>query len=665
MKRLYHGAAFYPELWDEKTILQDIEKMKETGINIVRIGEFWWSKLEKNQGEIEITFIKKILDLLYKNNIDVVMCTPTPTPPIWLTHNRDEVLHVNSKGERMIHGSRQHVCTNNQYFREKSGIIVESIAREIGNHPSVVLWQLDNEFKCHITECYCPACKELWHKWLEKKYGTVENLNRSWGTAIWSEEYQSFQQIPQPSENTPFIHHASMATMYRIFHREMIAEFAHGQADIIRKYSRAEITTNTGLGFALDNELLFKKLDCVGYDTYAPSQDFHAFILNADIWRGIKPDKSFWLLETSVSHTGALDRHAEVHPKGYLESEALSVYAYGGAGFLYWLWRQQYAGCEINHSAVISVWGEPSVGYEDVLKVENSRKKIEKFICETQLSKGEVAITYSDCGKVFMEVESHKNDNYRALVTDFQKNILKAGIHRDWITESSKLDSYKILITPFIYHISKDYLERAEKFVRDGGIWIVGPISGGRTEEHTINRDAALGEGLEKLAGIKTLYTYPMENSGASGEAFGEIADLKLWSSVFESRGAEIVGTLKGGVTPGKAFITENRLGKGKIVMLGSLPVEKEGDKMIQKMLKHYCEEAGVQYGIDADEGIIAIPRHDNKNNYQVLINMKNEAGKIYIKSDAVDIYSEEKIEAGDLELQPFEYKIIKTGGKK
>ena len=39
MQNLYHGAAFYPELWDEEIIEQDIKLMKETGINVARIGE--------------------------------------------------------------------------------------------------------------------------------------------------------------------------------------------------------------------------------------------------------------------------------------------------------------------------------------------------------------------------------------------------------------------------------------------------------------------------------------------------------------------------------------------------------------------------------------------------------------------------------------------------
>ena len=42
MKRnpFYLGVAYYPEMWDRATIDFDITKMKELGINSVRIAEF-------------------------------------------------------------------------------------------------------------------------------------------------------------------------------------------------------------------------------------------------------------------------------------------------------------------------------------------------------------------------------------------------------------------------------------------------------------------------------------------------------------------------------------------------------------------------------------------------------------------------------------------------
>lgn len=166
--KLYHGAAFYPELWSKETIIEDIKKMKQIGINIVRIGEFWWSKIEPEEDKYKFEFVIDILDLLYKNKIDVIMCTPTATPPIWLTHNRDNILHVNENGVKMYHGSRQHVCTNNSYFINKIEKMLMALCSKIGSHPAIVLWQIDNELKCHVSECFCETCKGIWHKWLEK-----------------------------------------------------------------------------------------------------------------------------------------------------------------------------------------------------------------------------------------------------------------------------------------------------------------------------------------------------------------------------------------------------------------------------------------------------------------------------------------------------------------
>lgn len=162
--KLYHGACFYPELWDEDVLDEDIRMMKRAGINVVRIGEFAWSRMEPEEGRIDVGFFAGVIQKLHDNKIETVMCTPTATPPIWLTHGHPERMHVNEKGETMGHGSRQHACTNHPYFRERARLIIKHIAKELGQLPGLVGWQLDNEFKCHVAECMCETCNTLWHK---------------------------------------------------------------------------------------------------------------------------------------------------------------------------------------------------------------------------------------------------------------------------------------------------------------------------------------------------------------------------------------------------------------------------------------------------------------------------------------------------------------------
>ena len=108
--KLYHGVAYYPELWPIEAVGEDIRQMKLVGINCVRMGEFAWAKMEPNQDEIDLSFFVGIIHRLHENGVDTVFCTPTPTPPIWLSHGHPERMHVDSQGRVMSHGARQHFC---------------------------------------------------------------------------------------------------------------------------------------------------------------------------------------------------------------------------------------------------------------------------------------------------------------------------------------------------------------------------------------------------------------------------------------------------------------------------------------------------------------------------------------------------------------------------
>ncbi|MCC3355904.1 beta-galactosidase [Bacillus sp. REN16] len=657
-KKLYHGAAYYPELWNEEVIEQDMKLMKETGINVVRIGEFAWSTMEPEEGKIDISFFVNIITKLFENGIETVMCTPTPTPPIWLSHGHPERMYVDHNGTVMGHGSRQHPCTNNSYFRERAAIITGHIAKSVGKLPGLIGWQIDNEFKAHVSECMCETCKHLWHQWLEERYVTIENLNDAWGADIWSEAYQSFEQVPQPGP-APFLHNSSLSTMYQLFSMEKIAEFSDEQAEIIRNYSSAPITHNSSVVFSVDNERLFENLDFASFDTYASIGNYPAYLINSDLYRNFKKGKDFWIMETSTSHAASLVSSGNPHPDGYLRSEAVAAYALGAEAFCYWLWRQQRAGCEQPHGSVISAWGKPTIGYDNVLKVEEMRKEIEPIILSTRPTQAEVAITYSDRAKAFLKTEPHRKLNHRGLVTDFYERILSMGIHRDVIPEGASLDGYKVLFTPFIHYISDDYLAKAKEYVENGGVWIVGPLTGGRTEEHTIHTDRALGK-LEELAGVEVLFTYPMDDTSTVGRAFDVSAPLGLWSSVFEYNPDTAIGTIEEGLSNGKSFITERKLGKGKIVMLGSMPIGDEGDALLKKLIDHYSEVADVTLRTDVTKGTIVAPRSGDGYTVWFIVNMDGNGGSVTLPKKGIDMLTQTQVNQGTLEVERFEYKVIK-----
>ena len=665
MEKLFHCVSYYPELWPEQEIERDIAYMKECGINLVRMGEFAWHFMEPRPDEIDVSFFVKTANRLYQEGIYTIMCTPTPTPPIWLTHNHPERLVTDIYGNKYIHGARRHVCTNNPYLRERGLKITEAMAKAFSGSPAVIAWQLDNELKALVGECVCSECRKRWHKWLKDKYGAIENLNQAWGTEIWSEYYNSFEEVVQPL-NPPVIHNSSLMTNYRQFSRETVNEFAHEQAAMIRKYSNAPITHDVHTNFALDTHALFEGLDFTSMNGYTQDDGYNIWLFDYDLYRAMKQDGQFFVSETSPSYAGNLLMTTRPHREGFLEIEALGAYASGAFGFSYWLFRQQRSGMEQPHGSLISSWGEPELGFEQVKRVEKMRQTIQPYFLRTRHKQPQAAMTYSEQARLFFFTEPLlEGEGYFEMMLKLHGSLECMGLHRDLIGENASLEGYKLLISPFLPYVSDEYICKASEFVQNGGIWIIGPMTGYRTKEHTVHTDRCLSS-LEELAGVRVKYFYPMSNTGAMGRLKEMSAPLVLHGCILEPVEAESVGSIKGGLTPDYSFITEKKLGKGKIVLLGAMPNInlKEGQVLWRGIIEHYADEAGIDDRFKAKEGTTVIFRTGE---YEIVtaINGNGEGGEYYLPRDGYEIFSASQVSAGSRRLPPFGYETVILGHKK
>lgn len=664
MQKLFHGAAYYPELWPESDIEREIAEMQKLGINVVRMGEFAWSVMEPVEGKISLAFFRKVMDKLHTANIDVVFCTPTATPPIWLTHKHPERLFVNENGEKLIHGARQHASYEHPAVRKACLRIVEACAKELGNHPALIAWQIDNELKAHVAEDFSEAAIQNWQRWLQKKFGTIEKLNAAWGTHIWSEYYHKFEQVPAPLK-TPFLHNASLSTAYKIFARESIVEFVEAQNARIRKHSSAPITHNTNPAFSIHHERLVQDLDFISWDAYPNDKQWPTLVFRSDMYRAAKPGRPFWLMETSSSHNGWLGEHQPYHPPGFLAAEAVLTYSLGSEGFCYWLWRQQRTGCELPHSAVMSAWFKPGIGYKEVENLEVQRKILEPLLLDSEVLVPEVALTWSDHARAMIQTEpmDKRGDfptRYRDLIEYWHSQLRKSGFHRDVRFENSELAGLKLLVTPAMPYVSEIFLARVEKFVREGGIWLAGPLTGMRGEEHTVPVEAGLGL-LDAFAGVETEYVFPLTGREATGSAFNMTVPLSGWcAAVKPLSDTKVVGKLKTDVTENLAFLTERNLGKGKVVLLSAHPQGEQGEALLNKIIQHYANEAKVGLRFEKSEGVMVCPRTTSKGeNLWIAVNMDKQPGQLKLPPGAVDAINGNKFTSA-LRLKTYEWRAIR-----
>ena len=112
------GADYYPEHWDEKRLETDAKLMHDMGIDVVRMAEFSWSKLEPEKGIFQFDWLDNAINTLAKYNIRVVLGTPSAAPPAWIIEEIPDLLPLDSQGR--VRGFGEGITTVNQILLIKT-----------------------------------------------------------------------------------------------------------------------------------------------------------------------------------------------------------------------------------------------------------------------------------------------------------------------------------------------------------------------------------------------------------------------------------------------------------------------------------------------------------------------------------------------------------------
>lgn len=302
MKKIYVGAAYYPELWDENEIDKDIERCKDLGINTLRVGEFAWADMERKEGVFDFGWLERVVDKLYKNGIYTVMCTPTATPPRWLFNKYPETRKVMNDLIRADVSSRHHSCKTSPVMLEKTRVIVTEMAKVFAKRKGVIGWQVDNEIFPYGDGCYCENCKTAFRSYLKDKYGDIDNLNKKWGMSRWSLCYGSFEDVEPPYPKQ--WRHPSLRKTWWDFQCRQIKAYIDEQAEILHAYGCENVGTDMMAHNYLSYCEINEKLDTVQFNHYNPAKELADTAFSYDFLRCVK-DKPFWVTETQVGWNGS------------------------------------------------------------------------------------------------------------------------------------------------------------------------------------------------------------------------------------------------------------------------------------------------------------------------------------------------------------------------
>lgn len=218
--------------------------MVEAGVNLVSLGMFSWSWLEPQPGDYRFERLDEVIAVLHDAGIRIDLATPTAAPPAWFFREHPQARVLDRSLTPLGPGSRGMACPASPEYRRACREITRRLAERYGNHPALSLWHVHNEYGLPVNESFSPAAIAAFREWLKNRYGTLDELNRAWGTAFWGQAIGDWDEVhgPHPS---PSVMNPSLELDWRRFSSDLILECYVQERDVLRELSPGvPITTN-------------------------------------------------------------------------------------------------------------------------------------------------------------------------------------------------------------------------------------------------------------------------------------------------------------------------------------------------------------------------------------------------------------------------------------
>ncbi|NSX88280.1 beta-galactosidase [Agrobacterium tumefaciens] len=690
------GVPHYPEHVDENYWQRDADRMKAIGFNTVRMGEFAWHIWEPYEGKFDFDLFDRAIDLLGKAGINTILCTPTATPPRWLTQNYPEVLRVDRNGRRASHGSRQHGDTTSPVLRHHSRRITAAMAEHYRDNPYVIGWQTDNELNTTVSESFSDSAALAFRNFLRHKYETIDALNFAWGGHFWATAYDNFDQVVLPFPMAPSYLSPGHVQDYHRFLAAATAAFQRDQVDILRA-TNADWFIFHNLGNLTDIDFrgqFGQDLDFIGFDIYPMLYDEfrrtggHAATqaLQLDVCRSYSGN---FIVPEQASGLGSQPSFTTMAPEpGEMRRMALSSVARGADGLMFFRWRPAHFGAEIYWMGIIDHDDVPRRRYEEARHFASDIRKIKDRLLGTS-----VRIDVGIAGADFDNQEAHKTypiglPSPLEDATLLHRHCYKRGISCGFIHPEDDLSRLKVLYVPHWVMWHQEWTQKLEAFASNGGIVIVGAMTGTRDVNNHIIREQAPGGPLAKLTGIRVqefgritatggeglfqrsapeagLYVPPDLPPSSSAdrkytlEIGGRLIEAEhLYELVETGEDVEVIGTWANRFARGRAAITSRKVGKGRVVYVATYLTEALAAILEEVVLA----DAGVAPLVaDLPAGIEVAMRQAADRKLLFVLNTLETEQKIGSLPHGKDLLSGKRTGA-DETLEPYGCRVIELG---
>ncbi|HWJ79258.1 MAG TPA: beta-galactosidase [Niallia sp.] len=660
-KRMLFGGDYNPEQWPDEIWMEDMRIFKLADINSATINVFSWAQLQPSETEYDFSTLDKIIEMLRKNNYDIVLATSTAALPAWMSHRYPDVNRTDFEGRKHKFGHRHNHCPNSPTFRKYSPLLAEKLAERYGHMEEVVCWHISNEYG---GECYCENCEKAFRVWLKDKYKTLDELNKVWNMTFWSHKIYDWEEIVVPNalgdgfgnDQTAF---AGISLDYKRFNSDSLLQNFIDEKEAIRKYdSKTPVTTNLmGAYKPLDYFKWAQEMDVVSWDSYPRYDTPESFTaMMHDLMRGLKDGDPFMLMEQTPSQQNWQPYNSLKRP-GQMRNMSYQAVAHGADTVQFFQMRRSVGACEKFHGAVIDHVGtEHTRVFREVAELGNELNNLGDQLIGAR-TPAKVGIIFDWPNYWGLEYTSGPTIELKYVdqIHHYYQELYRRQIDVDLIPINASFEKYDVIFAPCLYMITEEQAAAIKLYVQNGGRFVTTMMSGIVGESDNVHLGGYPGP-LRDIVGVwvEEFDALPPEKLYQVQFADGEISPCRMLCDIIHPEGAEVVATYgEGEFYQHSPAVTKNYLGDGQAYYVGTM-LENDGMKLL---LNEVLEGLEIPQ-FELPEGIETKVREKDGKKYRFILNHKNESIDISSPFSGIDMLTGQKID-GLTTLQPYDVKII------
>jgi beta-galactosidase len=574
------GAEFFLNKTETKeSVERHFRLMHENGLALARIFLIW-DDVERTPNQWDFTGYDWIYDAAAESGIKIVATLCPEDPPGWVKktpfyHNRTNL--------------------NDPEIRKHAAIYIEKVVNRYRDHPAQGVWLLMNEPEKYDTE---PATFRAFGEWLQRKYGTVDELNKRWFRPL--QEFSDVQVTPE--QLTEYWNDYHQVVDWREFNIDNLIDqllWVKGQIQALDTGHPTHINVTAPTGGAYGQDVWREKrvVDILGASIHpawifppnSPHSEYgERLAYRLDLIGSPAGEQPWWVTELQSGPT--------IYTGGFPLNPApdditrwlWDSFGAGCKGVIFWLWHPRVGGTEAGEWGLVSLEGKPSVRLAAVKAVVEGLKR-NAYLAEARPQPARVAILYNRESAILNSLDGRTQNRGDEVEESLMGCYL--ALHRAHVPvqivdieqlKKTLSDNIAVLYIPYSYAIDDQGVAAVRGFVNNGGtLWADG-LTAWKNETGEIR--PTIPGGLSDVFGVEASDIYPVKpdepySITSRNEGAGE-----LWKLPLELKGAEVVLRDR----DGKPFAMRHHFGRGQSLYFESaltLAYYKRNNPVVQQLI--------------------------------------------------------------------------------